>query len=113
MVVLRSPTCNYLLGQSAIAVTGTVQVINLVIYDAQKYETAKHTGITGGDGAVDVPGVAGDAYYDPHTFAMVLHKGDTVYYVGAGFSAPVGTPLDAARIKANVIALAKTVAGKI
>lgn len=108
---LSNPTCNYALDASNIGVTGTVQVINLVIYNAQKYETAKQTGMTGGD--ADVPGVADGAYYDPHTTAAVLHKGDTVYFVGAAFSAPVGTALDAAKIKADVIALAKTVAGKL
>ncbi|MEA2501930.1 MAG: hypothetical protein QOD01_2041, partial [Actinomycetota bacterium] len=40
-------------------------------------------------------------------------KGDTVYFVLAQFKAPVGVVLDAAKMKADVIALAKAVAATL
>jgi len=50
---------------------------------------------------------------DPTTTGLVFHKGDTVYFVLAQFKAPVGVVLDAAKMKADVVALAKTVAAKL
>jgi len=83
----------------------------MVIWKAQNYQVAKQTGLSGGD--VVVTGVGDDAYYDPTTTGLVFRKGDTVYFVLAKFKAPVGVVLDAAKVKADVVALAKTVAGRL
>jgi hypothetical protein len=105
----RNPACSYEMSGSNLGVTGTVQIVDLVIYDAGKYETAKRSGLAGGD--VVVSGVGDDAFYDPKTTSAVLRKGNTVYFVGAAFKGPVGVVLDAAKIQADTIALARTVSG--
>ena len=88
-----------------------IEVAHLVIWKTPNYETAKATGMSSGD--VAVAGVGDDAYYDPNTTGLVFRKGDTVYFALAQFKAPVGVILDAAKVKADVIALATAVAGTI
>jgi hypothetical protein len=105
---LGNPACAYSVKGSNLGVDGVIEVANMVIWKAQNYQTAKETGLTSGD--VAVAGVGDDAYYDPNTTGLVFHRGDNVYFVLAQFKAPVGVVLDAAKIKADVIALAKTVA---
>jgi hypothetical protein len=106
---LGNPACTYTVKGSNVGADGVVQIAHMVIWKAQNYRTAKDTGLAGGD--VDVAGVGDDAYYDPNNTGIVFHKGDTVYFVLVQFKAPVGVVLDAAKMKADVIALAKTVAG--
>ena len=108
---LGNPSCTYSVKASNLGVDGGIQVADMVIWKAQNYQVAKQTGLTGGD--VDVTGVGDDAYYDPTSTGLVFHKGDTVYFVLAAFKAPVGVVLDAARMKADVVALAKTIAGSL
>ena len=108
---LGNPSCTYSVKASNLGVDGGIQVADMVIWKAPNYQVAKQTGLTGGD--VDVTGVGDDAYYDPTSTGLVFHKGDTVYFVLAAFKAPVGVVLDAARMKADVVALAKTIAGSL
>jgi hypothetical protein len=108
---LGNPACTYSVKGSNLGVDGVVQIAHMVIWKVQNYRTAKDTGLAGGD--VDVAGVGDDAYYDPNNTGIVFHKGDTVYFVLVQFKAPVGVVLDAAKMKGDVIALAKTVVGTI
>ncbi|MEA2588830.1 MAG: hypothetical protein QOH66_1757 [Actinomycetota bacterium] len=108
---LGNPACIYAVRGSNLGVDGVVQIAHMVIWKAPNYEVAKATGLTGGD--VVVTGVGDDAYYDPNSTGIVFHKGDTVYFVLAQFKAPVGVVLDAAKMKADVIALAKAVAATL
>jgi hypothetical protein len=108
---LGNPACAYSVKASNLGVDGVIQVANMIIWKAQNYQTAKDTGLSSGD--VAVAGVGDDAYYDPNTTGLVFRKGDTVYFVLAQFKAPVGVVLDAARMKADVIALAKAVAATL
>jgi hypothetical protein len=108
---LGNPACTYSVKGSNLGVDGVVQIAHMAIWKAQNYQVAKATGLTSGD--VVVTGVGDDAYYDPNNTGIVFHKGDTVYFVLAQFKAPVGVVLDAAKMKADVIALAKTVAGTV
>ena len=108
---LGNPSCTYAVKGSNLGADGGIQVADMVIWKAQNYQVAKQTGLTGGD--VDVTGVGDDAYYDPTTTGLVFHKGDTVYFVLAAFKAPVGVVFDAAKMKADVVALAKSVAGRL
>lgn len=111
MAFLGNPSCTYAVKGSNLRADGGVQVADMVIWKAKNYEVAKQTGLTGGD--VDVTGVGDDAYYDPTTTGLVFHKGDTVYFVLAQFKAPVGVVIDAATMKADVVALARTVAARL
>lgn len=108
---LGNPACTYSVKASNLGVDGAVQIAHMAIWKAPNYEVAKATGLTSGD--VVVPGVGDDAYYDPNNTGIVFHKGDTVYFVLAQFKAPVGVVLDAAKMKADVVALAKAVAGTL
>jgi Protein of unknown function (DUF3558) len=108
---LGNPSCTYAVKGSNLGADGGIQVADMVIWKARNYQVAKQTGLTGGD--VDVTGVGDDAYYDPTTTGLVFHKGDTVYFVLAQFKAAVGVVLDAAKMKADVVALAKSVAGRL
>jgi hypothetical protein len=108
---LGNPACTYSVKGSNLGVDAVVQIAHMVIWKAQNYQVAKATGLTTGD--VVVTGVGDDAYYDPTSTGIVFHKGDTVYFALAQFKAPVGVVLDAAKMKADVIALAKTVAGTL
>ena len=108
---LGNPACTFSVKGSNLRVDGVVQVAHMVIWKAQNYRTAQDTGLSSGD--VVVPGVGDEAYYDPSSTGIVFHKGDTVYFVLAQFKAPVGVVLDAARMKADVIALAKAVAATL
>ncbi len=111
VVFLGNPSCIYAVKASNLGADGGIQVADMVIWKAQNYQVAKQTGLSGGD--VVVTGVGDDAYYDPTTTGLVFRKGDTVYFVLAKFKAPVGVVLDAAKVKADVVALAKTVAGRL
>jgi hypothetical protein len=108
---LGNPACTYSVKGSNLGADGVAQIAHMVIWKAQNYRTAKDTGLASGD--VDVTGVGDDAYYDPNNTGIVFHKGDTVYFVLVQFKAPVGVVLDAAKMKGDVIALAKTVAATI
>ncbi len=108
---LGNPACTYSVRGSNLGADGVVQIAHMVIWKARNYQTAKDTGLTTGD--VVVAGVGDDAYYDPNNTGIVFHKGDTVYFVLAQFKAPIGVVLDAAKMKADVIALGKTVAGAV
>lgn len=101
------PLCNYSVAGSNLGVDGMVQIIHLTVYTATSYASARDAGVKAGD--VVVPGVADDAYYDPKVTSLVLHKGDTVFFVGAIFHPPSGRTLDAAKAKADDLALAQAV----
>ncbi len=107
-----SPLCNWTVTGSNLGVDGTVQVIHLTTYDAAKYESAKKDALTR-SGVVAVTGIGDDAFYDPGVTSAAVHKGDTVYFVGALFHAKPGGVLDAAKIKAEDLAMAKAVAAAI
>jgi hypothetical protein len=108
---LGNPACTYTVKGSNVGADGVVEIVHMVIWKAQNYRTARDTGLASGD--VAVAGVGDDAYYDPNTTGIVFHKGDTVYFVLVQLKAPVGVVLDAARMKSDVIALAKAVAGTL
>jgi hypothetical protein len=108
---LGNPACTYSVKGSNLGADGVVQIAHMVIWKAQNYRTARDTGLASGD--VVVTGVGDEAYYDPNNTGIVFHKGDTVYFALVQFKAPVGVVLDAAKMKGDVIALAKTVAGTI
>jgi hypothetical protein len=64
-------------------------------------------------GAVTVAGVGDGAFYNPHTTAIELIKGATVANAQAIFLNPGGPQVGAAKVKADVTALAKSVAKNV
>lgn len=61
-------------------------------------------------GAVTVNGVATAAFYDPHTTAIEMLKGNTVANAQGVFFDANAHPIRSTKIKADVIVLAKAVA---
>jgi len=104
-----SPLCNYGVRASNLGLDGTVQVIDLTIWNSTMY--ADWVANRKSPKAVQVPGVGEDAWYTPEQTSVLLHRGNTVYFVGALFRPPAGTALDAGKVKADTEALAKSVAG--
>ena len=108
---LNSPTCNYGVSRSNLGFNGRVQVIDLIFYDATWF--AGWVSSQGRVHAVQVPGVADEGWYDADQTSVLLHHGNTVFFVGAIFSPPTGTVLDPAKVKTDTVALAKVVGGLI
>ena len=97
-----APTCHFKLTHSNLGMSGDAIVFITPGQSAATYKLAKKYV----PGAVTVKGVATAAFYNPHTTAVELLKGNTVASAQAVF---YPSP-NAAKIKADVIALAKAVA---
>jgi len=108
---LNSPLCNYGISRSNLGLNITVQVIDLIFYDAKWYAGWIDSQARAHD--VQVPGIADDAWYDPAQTAVILHHGNAVYFVGALTHPPTGTVLDPAKVKTDTVALAKSVGALI
>jgi type IV secretory pathway protease TraF len=99
-----APTCHFKVTHSNLGVTGDAIVFITPGQSAATYKLAKKYV----PGAVTVKGVGTAAFYNPHTTSVELLKGNTVASAqGVFFGA------NAAKIKADVIALAKSVAKHI
>jgi type IV secretory pathway protease TraF len=99
-----APTCHFKVTHSNLGVSGDAIVFVTPGQSAATYKIAKKYV----PGAVTVTGVGTAAFYNPHTTSVELLKGNTVASAqGVFFGA------NAAKIKADVIALAKAVASHI
>ena len=99
-----APTCHFKVTHSNLGVSGDAIVFVTPGQSAATYKIAKKYV----PGAVTVTGVGTAAFYNPHTTSVELLKGNTVASAqGVFFGA------NAAKIKADVIALAKAVATHI
>jgi hypothetical protein len=96
-----APTCHFSAKHSNLGVTGEAVVFITPGQSASTFKLAKKYV----PGAVTVHGVATAAFYNPHTTSIELLKGNTVASAqGIFFGA------NAAKVKADVIVLAKAVA---
>ena len=99
-----APTCHFKVTNSNLGVSGDAIVFVTPGQSAATYKIAKKYL----PGAVTVTGVGTAAFYNPHTTSVELLKGNTVASAqGVFFGA------NAAKLKADVIALAKAVATHI
>jgi type IV secretory pathway protease TraF len=99
-----APTCHFKVTHSNLGVSGDAIVFITPGQSAATYKLAKKYV----PGAVTVKGVGTAAFYNPHTTSVELLKGNTVASAqGVFFGA------NAAKVKADVIALAKSVATHI
>jgi hypothetical protein len=101
-----APTCQYEVKHSNLGMSGTAVVFFTPGQTAQTFKLARKIV----PDAVSVPGIATAAFYNPHTAAIELLKGDTVATAQAVFLDPGHREPNAMKIKADVILLAKTVA---
>jgi hypothetical protein len=96
--------CHFKVAHSNLGVSGEAIVFTTPGQSAATYKVAKKYV----PGAVTVKGVGTAAFYNPHTTSVELLKGNTVASAqGVFFGA------NAAKVKADVIALAKAVATHI
>jgi hypothetical protein len=99
-----TPSCHFKVTHSNLGVAGDAIVFITPGQSAATYKLAKKYV----PGAVTVTGAGNAAFYNPHTTSVELLKGNTVASAqGVFFGA------NAAKVKADVIALAKAVATHI
>jgi type IV secretory pathway protease TraF len=99
-----APTCHFSVKNSNLGVAGEAVVFITPGQSAATFKLAKKYV----PGAVTVTGVGAAAFYNPHTTSIELLKGNTVASAqGIFFGA------NAAKVKADVIALAKAVAKRL
>jgi hypothetical protein len=101
-----APTCNYSVKNSNLGLSGSAVVFITPGQTAQTFNVAKKAV----PGAVSVSGVGNAAFYNPHTTAIELLKGKVVANAQGIFLNPGGPSPNAAKVKADVVVLAKAVA---
>jgi len=101
-----APTCHFSVKHSNLGFSGEAVVFITPGQSAATFKLAKKEV----PGAVSVGGVGTAAFYNPHTTAVELLKGNTVASAQAIFLNPGGPQPNAAKVKADVIVLAKAVA---
>ncbi len=101
-----APTCRFSVKHSNVGLSGLAVVFITPGQSAATFKIAKKLV----PGAVSVSGVGTAAFYDPHTTAVELLRGNTVASAQGIFFNPGGPGPNPAKIKADVILLAKAVA---
>jgi hypothetical protein len=101
-----APTCHYAIKGSNLGQSGSAVVFVTPGQTATTFALAKKEV----SGTVSLPGVGNGAFYNPNTMAVELIKGTTVANAQALFFNPGGPQVSAAKVKADTIALAKSVA---
>jgi hypothetical protein len=99
--------CWYQVTASNLGVSGHILVTPLTSLDAQTFASAKKL-----PGEVNVPGVGDGAIYLPATTTMEILKGDRVVNAQPLFSSG-GQPVTGAKVKADTIALARSIAASL
>jgi type IV secretory pathway protease TraF len=100
------PVCKFHVKHSNLGISGDAIVFITPGQSAATFKIAKKEV----PGAVTVAGVGTGAFYNPHTTAIELIKGNTVASAQGVFVNFGGPAVNAAKIKADVIVLAKAVA---
>jgi type IV secretory pathway protease TraF len=101
-----APTCHFAVKHSNLGISGDAIVFITPGQSAATFKLAKKYV----PGAVTVHGVATAAFYNPHTTSIELLKGNVVASAQGVFYNASGPQANAAKIKADVIVLAKAVA---
>jgi hypothetical protein len=104
-----APVCKFQVKHSNLGIDGEADVFITPGQSAATYKIARKSI----PGAVTVTGVATAAFYNPHTTSIELLKGNVVASAQAVFVNFGGPSVNAAKIKADVIVLAKAVAKHI
>jgi type IV secretory pathway protease TraF len=101
-----APTCHFAVKHSNLGISGDAIVFITPGQSAATFKLAKKYV----PGAVTVTGVGTAAFYNPHTTSVELLKGNVVASAQGVFYNADGPQANAAKIKADVVALAKAVA---
>ena len=100
------PSCHYAVKGSNLGLSGEAVVFIVPGQTPATFALARKEI----PGAAAVPGIANGAFYNPHTTAIELVKGRTVASAQGIFLNPGGRPANGAKVKSDVIALARSVA---
>jgi len=100
------PTCHFTVAHSNLGIDGAAVVFITPGQTPATFALAKKII----PGVVTVRGVGTAAFYNPHTTSIELLKGKVVASAQGIFINPGGPPVNAAKVKADVIVLAKSVA---
>jgi hypothetical protein len=101
-----APSCHFTVKKSNLGLDGEAVVFITPGQSAAMFKLARKEV----PGAVAVAGVGTAAFYNPHTSAIELLKGNRVANAQAIFLNPGGARPNPAKLKADVVALAKAVA---
>jgi len=101
-----APTCHFSVRHSNLGLSGTAVVFITPGQSAATFKLARKFV----PGAASVSGVGTAAFYNPHTTSVELLKGNTVATAQGVFLSLGGPSPSAAKVKADVIVLAKAVA---
>jgi hypothetical protein len=101
-----APTCRYNIKGSNLGRSGTAVVFVTPGQTAATFALAKKVV----PGVISVSGVGNGAFYNPNTTSVEFIKGATVANAQGIFLSLGGPSVNAAKVKADVIALAKSVA---
>ena len=104
-----APVCKFHVKGSNLGIDGDAIVFITPGQSAASYKIAAKSI----PGAVKVTGVGNAAFYNPHTTSIELLKGNTVASAQGVFVDFGGPSVNAAKIKADVIVLAKAVAAHL
>ena len=104
-----APTCHFSVTASNLGRSGSAVVFVTPGQTKTTFALAKKLV----PGAVGVKGVGDAAFYNPHTTAVELLKGNVVANAQAVFLNPGGPQVSPGKVKADVIKLAKSVARHI
>jgi hypothetical protein len=104
-----APTCHFEVKSSNLGLSGSAVVFVTPGQSPATYAVAKKSI----PGVVAVAGVGDAAFYNPVTTSVELLKGKTVASAQAIFLNPGGPKPNAAKVKADVIVLAKAVARRV
>jgi hypothetical protein len=100
------PACHFQVKHSNLGVNGEAVVFITPGQTPATFKIAKKEV----PGAVAVSGIGNGAFYDGHTGSIEMLKGNTVASAQGIFLSSSGPPITGAKIKADVIILAKAVA---
>ena len=103
---LGVPSCHFAVKHSNLGVSGEAIVFITPGQSAATFKIAKKEV----PGAINVPGIGNGAFYVANTGSIELLKGNTVANVQGLFLDKDAHPITSAKMKADVIVLAKTVA---
>jgi len=104
-----APVCKFHVKKSNLGIDGDAIVFITPGQSAATYKIAAKSI----PGAVKVTGVGNAAFYNPHTTSIELLKGNTVASAQGVFVNFGGPAVNAAKIKADVVVLAKAVAAHL
>ena len=105
-IIPGASTCHYGVTGSNLGMSGTAVVFVTPGQTPATFAIAKKVI----PDVVSVKGVGNGAFYNPHTTSVELLKGRVVASAQAIFLNPGGPQVNAVKVKADVIALAKAVA---